>query len=124
MAEEKEESKENAVGDYHGYLKRKQAEEIKVLRRAAYEKKSWVLVEESPEWLWIPEHSLDKDEQEKLRNALIEEDTISKVLRDLNCNYETNIKTLMEERAQLNDSLVRVSDPGAASPGGFLGAPD
>ena len=32
----------------------------------------------------------------------------------------------MEERAQLNDTLVRVSDPGSVSPGGraLLGAPD
>ena len=48
------------------------------------------------------------------------------MLRDLNNNYETNIKTLMEERAQLNETLVRVSDPGSVSPGGggLLGAPD
>ena len=84
-----------------------------------------MLVDNIPDEIWIPEHRLTKTEEEKLRNALIEEDNISKVLRDLNNNYETNIKMLMEERAQLNDTLVRVSDPGSVSPGGsLLGAPD
>lgn len=46
MAESSEETKE---GDFHHFLAKRKAEEIKILRRAALHKKSWVLVENIPD---------------------------------------------------------------------------
>ena len=103
------------------FLARKAPKELNILRRAAYLDKSWLLI--GPEMRWVPEHGLNPEQSEKLRNAIVEEDTVAKVLADLNDNYETNIKTLMEERAQLGDSMARASAPGSVSPGGgFMGA--